>query len=299
MKSTDIQVLNTNEYPYGKKKAVCFTFDDCQRNSLRIAIILKLRCIHATFFLNTKQIIDNFHYRRCRILRWMGFDLGSYRWQYHILRWMGFELGSHTRSHKLLTSLDDDGIDNELQGSKQDLINVYGVVPAVFSYPYSKSTPETDVHVLKWFLGVRYNTIIDGQQCYHIRTKTTADDYKNLTDKFVNGEHKALIIGGHGVDGKGYEPILSKNLRSWTNSLKQYNDRIWFASFGELVMYETIKNKIECQVEENAIFINTSKIDDILKKYPNTPCLYPVTVQVGEKKKTYTVDIRKHKMITL
>lgn len=280
----DIKILTGGGYyPYGKEKSVCFTFDDCNWTAHRIALILRSLNVHATFFLNTKLVATKFHYHA----------------QFRVMDWMGFEIGSHTRSHAVLTKVTPEMAESELAASKQDLERVFGKVPSVFSYPESSSTPETDALVYKYYHAIRYNTEIDRQQCYHIRTKTTSEDYHRITEDFVSSDRRALVIGGHGVDGQGYESISSKNLITWIKALKRYDDKIWFAGFGELSMFETIKDKVKAKVEGNAIVLDTGTIRDLMERYPDTPFYYCVKVSVDGQERMYTIDLRKKNKIAL
>ena len=153
--------------------------------------------------------------------------------------------------------------------------------------------------VYKYYHAIRYNTEIDRQQCYHIRTKTTPENYRKITDDFMSGDRRALVIGGHGVDGQGYESISSKNLLTWINALKNYREKIWFASFGELSIYESIKDKVHVGVECNTIFFDTTAIEDLIKRFPDTPFYYYLSADVDHRTRTYTVDLRKTKQIIL
>lgn len=215
------------------------------------------------------------------------------------MNWIGFEIGSHTRNHTVLTKVTPEAAENELAASKQDLENVLGKVPAVFSYPESSSSPETDALVYKYYHAIRYNTEIDRQQCYHIRTKTTAEDYGRITEDFVHGDYRVLVIGGHGVDGQGYESISSKNLLIWIKALKKHKDKIWFASFGELSIFESIKDRVHVGIEGNTIVFDTTAIEDLMNRFPDTPFYYCVSAEVDNCAKSYTVDLRKTKQILL
>lgn len=275
-KRSDIQVLSWGGYPYGKQKAVCFTFDDCNWTSHRIALILKIKGVRATFFLNTKLITTKFYYR----------------WQYLVLKWLGFELGSHTRNHTVLTKVRPEVAESELRQSQDDLFRTYGRKPSVFSYPESQSNDITDAVVYKYYNAIRYNTMVERQQCYHIRTKTTAEEYDNLSDDFIQGSNSAMVIGGHGADGQGYEPISSRNLIRWVNRLKKRKDVIWFATFGELTMFEKVRNSVYVSLQGNQISFDIEKIRPLMQIYPDTPFLYCVVVQKGENRDIITVDLR-------
>jgi peptidoglycan/xylan/chitin deacetylase (PgdA/CDA1 family) len=56
----------------------------------------------------------------------------------HELRTQGFSFHSHTRSHADLTSLDDDALDAQLRGSREDLQALLGDDVAFLAYPYGR-----------------------------------------------------------------------------------------------------------------------------------------------------------------
>jgi Predicted xylanase/chitin deacetylase len=56
----------------------------------------------------------------------------------HELRTQGFSFQSHTRNHADLTSLDDDALDSQLRGSREDLQALLGDDVAFLAYPYGR-----------------------------------------------------------------------------------------------------------------------------------------------------------------
>jgi peptidoglycan/xylan/chitin deacetylase (PgdA/CDA1 family) len=51
----------------------------------------------------------------------------------------GWELGSHTRTHPHLTSLDDESLRRELQGSHEDCVAATGLPCRSLAYPYGEA----------------------------------------------------------------------------------------------------------------------------------------------------------------
>ncbi len=51
----------------------------------------------------------------------------------------GMEIGGHTRSHPVLSRIDDDAVlDHEVAGCYEDLRRMLGVVPLAFAYPFGE-----------------------------------------------------------------------------------------------------------------------------------------------------------------
>jgi peptidoglycan/xylan/chitin deacetylase (PgdA/CDA1 family) len=59
-----------------------------------------------------------------------------------ILEWRdrGFEFGSHTRTHPDLTGMTDEALEEEIQGSRDDLVKLLGETVPSFAYPFGRSS---------------------------------------------------------------------------------------------------------------------------------------------------------------
>jgi peptidoglycan/xylan/chitin deacetylase (PgdA/CDA1 family) len=106
-------------------KPIILSFDDAYDEHYHIvAPILTRFHLGGTFFIHTD---------------WIG--------QYDCLTWdhtrhlasAGFEIGSHTRTHPLLTALDDRALRSELRDSRSMIARQLGTPPAIVAYPFGES----------------------------------------------------------------------------------------------------------------------------------------------------------------
>ncbi len=70
-----------------------------------------------------------------------------------IRRWgaMGIEFGSHSRSHRDLTTLSQDELRAEVEGSADELEALLGVRPACFAYPFGRANEAVSAEVRRVF----------------------------------------------------------------------------------------------------------------------------------------------------
>jgi peptidoglycan/xylan/chitin deacetylase (PgdA/CDA1 family) len=125
------------------RRVVAITFDDASRSVLRVAFpILQAAGLQATVFVPTAYAP---HARRAD---WAGIepeaglghddDLVCMSWEeIAVLADAGWEIGSHTRSHPMLSRLDDAALTDELVGSRVDCEESVGRRCRSLAYPYS------------------------------------------------------------------------------------------------------------------------------------------------------------------
>ena len=63
----------------------------------------------------------------------------------------GVEFGAHSRTHADLTQLSADAIDDEVEGSAEDLQRLLGVRPRSFAYPYGRVDARVKARVARAF----------------------------------------------------------------------------------------------------------------------------------------------------
>jgi peptidoglycan/xylan/chitin deacetylase (PgdA/CDA1 family) len=123
-------------------KTLAVTFDDAFRSVRELAFpILSGLGLPGTVFVPTAKIGAE------EPMVWPGIDEflgGAYEQELVGMRWgdveelrsAGWEIGSHTRSHPMLTTIDDSALDEELQGSRADLEERLRVPCTSLAYPY-------------------------------------------------------------------------------------------------------------------------------------------------------------------
>ena len=273
-----------SKWPYNKEKVLCFTWDDANYTHLYMALIFKCFGIRETHFLNTNQLL-NHH--------------GFYHYLYKLIKPLGIDIGSHTQNHVVVTEIDEKTLRKELENSRQDIIDHFGIIPSTFSHPTSSYNERTDQIIHEYFLDSRYSVDKENDPRYkflRVRTKYTPDFYKNELDKFDSSH--IYIYGGHGLDGCGYEPMSWRTLWSILKYVKKkYSKRYWIPTFSELSMYLRIREiGINLDVKDGYVEIDKTHIQDILNKYPNTPAFITVVL---DKDKYKTIDLQKTNKIEL
>jgi len=133
--------LDAVQAPRGRR-TLAVTFDDAFRSVATLAKpILDELGWPATLFVPTA------YPERAGVLSWPGVDQwhdGPHAEELAVLTWpeiseladAGWEIGSHTRTHPRLTTLDDEALSGELQGSRADCEQRLGRPCPTVAYPY-------------------------------------------------------------------------------------------------------------------------------------------------------------------
>ncbi len=131
-------------------RTVAITFDDAFASVRDYAApILSALGVPATVFAPTMYLATG-------SLTWPGiehwkdappaYELNAMSWEdLGGLKELGWEIGSHTRSHPHLTQLDDDTLNDELEGSRSDCARELGCSCQTIAYPYG----DVDVRVAR------------------------------------------------------------------------------------------------------------------------------------------------------
>jgi peptidoglycan/xylan/chitin deacetylase (PgdA/CDA1 family) len=123
------------------ERRLVVTFDDGFRSVLDLALpILSRLGLPATLFVVTDQV-ESEPRGWSGVDHWLG---GPHRHELDLLTWselrqladVGWEIGSHTRSHVRLTELDDDDLEEELDGSRKRCEEMLGRPCRSLAYPY-------------------------------------------------------------------------------------------------------------------------------------------------------------------
>jgi peptidoglycan/xylan/chitin deacetylase (PgdA/CDA1 family) len=123
-------------------KTLAVTFDDAFRSVHEFAFpILSELGLPGTVFVPTTRIGSDAPMAWPGIAKWVG---GPYERELVGMTWAqvaelssaGWEIGSHSRSHPMLTAMDDAVLAEELEGSRADLERRLGVACTSIAYPY-------------------------------------------------------------------------------------------------------------------------------------------------------------------
>lgn len=125
----------------GEPNAVCVTFDDAFASTLEWGVpVLEALGWPATVFAVTGPTSSG------EPMRWLernagaasDADLRPMSWdELEGLGAMGWEIGSHSRTHRLLSQLDDEQLEDELAGSRSEIVARLGACTSV-SYPWGE-----------------------------------------------------------------------------------------------------------------------------------------------------------------
>ncbi|WP_423148371.1 polysaccharide deacetylase family protein [Rubrolithibacter danxiaensis] len=226
----------------------------------------------------------------------------------------GHEFGSHTITHHMTPVLDEPNLLYELEKSKEDILNQlgpehtfsaecsYGVEnPRVMQYalkiypalrnrmpaPYlaelnrgSKKLPgNSDKEYVQWQRGAT--------------TKTSMPLMKSWVDTVLTHDNNWLVLVIHGVDSVGWEPMTHQQLEEYFQYIKDRENKLWVATFGEVTKYirERKNAKIRSSVKGDQITVNvTHSLNKTMYHIPLTLKTYvPASwknVQVKQGNKT-------------
>lgn len=124
------------------KPIVAITFDDGYEDNHRFAFpILSAHGVHATVFVTT-GLVDRDEEVVRRFANLWGASEDEVRglsWsQISELRVGGFDIGAHTRSHPVLSAMDDSEAREEIDGSRKTIEDHLGEPVRLFAYPFGK-----------------------------------------------------------------------------------------------------------------------------------------------------------------
>jgi peptidoglycan/xylan/chitin deacetylase (PgdA/CDA1 family) len=224
----------------------------------------------------------------------------------------GYEIASHSITHASMPGLDSVNIAYELEKSKEEIRDkmgakytfsaevpygyedarvmqiAYKVYPALrnrMPEPWlkeldraSRQTPgNTDKDYIQWQRGAT--------------TKTPLPLMKSWVDTAVAKNNTWLVLVIHGVDGLGYEAMPSTMLDEYFQYIKNKNDKLWIATFGEVTKYMRERESAKVQDSERGkkIFVTiTQPLDKTMYNVPLTLKTYvspqwkKVSVQQGK-----------------
>jgi peptidoglycan/xylan/chitin deacetylase (PgdA/CDA1 family) len=180
----------------------------------------------------------------------------------------GHEFGNHTISHPRLAVLDEQNLLYELEKCKEEIQLQLGAKHVfscecpfgtenerVMQYAY-KVHPALRNRMPEPFLeelnrGSRKAPSVSDKPYVQWQRgpliKTTVAEMKSYVDTLLVHDNIWLVLTFHGVDGIGWEAKPSADLRAYFSYMKQYEDSLWVAPFGDVTKY--IRQKMNAKAE--------------------------------------------------
>ncbi len=194
----------TNKY----KKAITFSYDDGVEQDLRLLDILNKYNLKATFNLNT------------------GLDDKSNSWIYkerlevkrlnlekYVDAYKGHEIAVHTLTHPNLCALDNEAMERELLGDRENIERIFGVKPTGMAYPYGaysdKVVEKLRQYGFKYARGVESSYSFDVQENLLVFKPTCHHDDERLfelAERFLATETdkpQIFYVWGHAYEFEG------------------------------------------------------------------------------------------------
>ena len=201
--------------------------------------------------------------------------------QYKSYEKQGHEISSHTVTHPRLAVLDEANIRYELEQSKADLAKFMGT-KATFSAegPYGTENERVMEYAHKIYPALRNrmpeewleeinrgsqkqpgNTDKEYVQWQRGAISTTGiDQMKAWTDTVNAHDNIWLVLVIHGVEDYGWEPLKREELVQYFGDVKENEDSVWVATFGDVTKYlrERKAAQIKSELEGDTIMIRLS-----------------------------------------
>jgi len=170
----------------------------------------------------------------------------------------GYEFASHTVTHPRLAVLDDPNLAYELEKSRQDILDHLG-----FKHTFSVECPygtenERAVRAALVRYQVARNHMPDpgvddldrwnetdpaASHKEYVRwqrgplTATPMELMKSWVDRTGARDNIWLVLVFHGVDGVGWKPKTSVELRDYFSYIKSKEEKLWVATFQDVTKY--------------------------------------------------------------
>lgn len=206
----------------------------------------------------------------------------------------GHEFGNHTVSHPRLAVLDEKNLLYELTMGKEEILQHLGPYHTFSAEcPYGTEDERVMEYALKVHPALR-NRMPEpflaelnrwNKESPSTQTKpyvqwqrgpladTPMDLMKSWIDTVVQGNNIWLVLVFHGVDGVGWEAKASEELTEYFNYIKQYEDRLWVETFGNVTRYmrERMNTTVRKYVDDQVITIElTHNLDPEMYSLPLT-----------------------------
>jgi hypothetical protein len=130
-------------------------------------------------------------------------------------------------------------------------------------------------------------------------SKTPMSLMKSWVDTLLEHDNIWLVLVFHGVDNVGWEPLKHEDLATYFQYMKDKEDKLWVATFGDVTKYmrERMHAKVKSVKGNNKITISLShSLDPTIYNLPLTLKTYvlpnwnkEVTIKQGDQKKQVTI----------
>ena len=104
-------------------------------------------------------------------------------------------------------------------------------------------------------------------------TKTSLPLMKSWIDTVATNNNNWLVLVFHGVDGIGYEALPHELLEEYFQYIKQQDDKLWVATFGDATKYyrERVASKAYAEEKKGALRVTLShSLDKSMYNLPLT-----------------------------
>ncbi len=182
---------------------VSLNFDDGYESTYQHAIpVLNMLGLKSTQYIITGKFNDPAYVTSSQVL-----DMEA----------RGHEIGAHTRTHPHLTQLSEEEMQNEILGSKQDLLTIGVKEVSTFAYPYGEYNDVVAKIARSGYSTVRtthpgFNDATSDRHAlmtHSVNADTQLSDVKTWIDQAI-AEKKWLILAFHRTDEDG-NPISARH----------------------------------------------------------------------------------------
>jgi len=231
----------------------------------------------------------------------------------------GHEFASHMVTHPRLAALDETNLMYEAEKSRLDVLNHLGL-----QYTFSAEGPfGTENERAVSYLGKVYPALrnrmpepwlkeisrgnkdtpgnTDKEYVQYQRgatTKTPLPMMKAWVDTTMNRHDTWLVLTHHGVDGIGWEALPHQELDEYFTYIKNHQDKLWVATFGDVTKYmrERQSAKLQSKLAGNKITVTVSQ--PLNKTFYTLPLTLKTYVPTSWKKASATQSGKKQTVTT-
>lgn len=227
----------------------------------------------------------------------------------------GYEFASHTLTHPRLAALDEANLIYELERSRDEILNHLGF-KHTFSVecPYGTENERAVRYALERYQLARNFMpdafVEDLDRASHKDPAASAKEYvrwqrgpvtatpmdvmKGWIDTVAAHENIWLVLVFHGVDGIGWQPRTSADLKEYFGYMKSKEDRLWVATFQDVAKYMRERMHGQVQSYSRANSISVVLRNDLKDMSYNLPLTLKTVVPAGWS----AVEVRQGDRVT-